>query len=66
MLPILKKYRSRAATMLIAASQPETTAEKAANARSQHPILAMVLIGVSALATLAWIAMGIWLLVKLF
>jgi hypothetical protein len=52
--------------MFIAASHLETTGGRTKAAGSRHIILAMALIWVSALATLAWIAMGIWLLFVLF
>jgi hypothetical protein len=61
-----KKNRRKGAAMLFAASHLETADAKASSAGSRQIILAMALIGVSALATLIWVAMGIWLLSKLF
>jgi hypothetical protein len=45
--------------MLSSASHPETRPDKE-DALAPSPILAIVLIGASALATLVWVAMGIW------
>jgi hypothetical protein len=66
MVPDMRKYLKRGVAMLIAVSRLETVGGQATSGGSRSMILAMVLIGVSTVATLAWIAMGIWLLSKLF